>query len=142
MAHGDRVPEPRGRRLLGTARLGGDRLGQTHRDTETRHNARRRPAPARRPRLRRPPRVSTVEVSTDGGSSWSEATLSDPLPAADGDGPAADAWRQWQYSYDPPGSTHTVVVRMVDRDGNVQTSEETDPAPTGPSGWVSKEFES
>ncbi|WP_276249979.1 molybdopterin-dependent oxidoreductase [Haloarcula rara] len=86
--------------------------------------------------------VSTVEVSTDGGSSWSEATLSDPLPAADGDGPAADAWRQWQYSYDPPGSTHTVVVRMVDRDGNVQTSEETDPAPTGPSGWVSKEFES
>ena len=86
--------------------------------------------------------VSTVEVSTDGGSSWSEATLTDPLPAAEGDGRAEDAWRQWQYSYDTPGSTHTAVVRMVDRDGNVQTSEETDPAPSGPSGWVSKEFSS
>jgi len=86
--------------------------------------------------------VSAVEVSTDGGSSWSEAELSDPLPAAEGEGRAEDAWRQWRYSYDPPGSTHTAVVRMVDRDGNVQTSEETDPAPTGPSGWVSQEFDS
>ena len=86
--------------------------------------------------------VSAVEVSTDGGASWSEATLSDPLPAAEGEGPADDAWRQWRYSYDTPGSTHTVVVRMVDREGNVQTSEETDPVPTGPSGWVSREFRS
>mgnify|MGYP000588998144 CR=1 FL=1 len=86
--------------------------------------------------------VSKVEVSTDGGSSWSEATLSEPLPAVEGEEPAEDAWRQWQYSYDPPGSTHTAVVRMVDRDGNVQTSEETNPSPTGPSGWVSKEFSS
>ena len=85
--------------------------------------------------------VSKVEISTDGGASWAEATLSEPLPAAEGDGPAADAWRQWQYSYEPPGSTHTAVVRMVDRDGTVQTSEETDPAPTGPSGWVEKEFQ-
>ncbi|WP_262180647.1 molybdopterin-dependent oxidoreductase [Haloarcula laminariae] len=86
--------------------------------------------------------VSAVEVSTDGGASWSEATLSAPLPAAEGDGPAEDAWRQWKYSYDTPGSAHTAVVRMVDRDGNVQTSEETNPPPTGPSGWVSKEFQS
>ena len=85
--------------------------------------------------------VSTVEVSTDGGTSWSEATLSERLPAAEGDGAAEDAWRQWQHSYDPPGSTHTVVVRMVDRDGAVQTSEETDPSPSGPSGWVEKEFQ-
>jgi len=86
--------------------------------------------------------VSKVEVSTDGGASWAEATLSNPLPAAEGDGPAEDAWRQWQFSYEPPGDTHTVVVRMVDRDGTVQTSEETGPAPTGPSGWVQKEFQS
>ena len=86
--------------------------------------------------------VSAVEVSTDGGDSWSEAELSDPLPAVDGDGRAEDAWRQWRYSYETPGSTHTAVVRMVDRDGNVQTSEETNPAPTGPSGWVSREFDS
>ena len=84
--------------------------------------------------------VSRVEVSTDGGSSWSDATLSDPLPAADGDGDAQDAWRQWEYSYDPPGRSHTAVVRMVDAEGTVQTDEETGPRPTGPTGWVSKEF--
>jgi len=86
--------------------------------------------------------VSAVEVSTDGGSTWSEATLSDPLPAADGDGEAEDAWRQWQYTYEPPGDTHTAVVRMIDQDGTVQTDEETGPYPSGPSGWVSQEFES
>jgi len=86
--------------------------------------------------------VASVEVSTDGGSSWEEATLSEPLPAADGEGRAEDAWRQWRYSYEPPGSSHTAVVRMVDRDGTVQTREETGPYPSGPSGWVSKEFQS
>jgi hypothetical protein len=86
--------------------------------------------------------VSTVEVSTDGGDSWSEASLSEPLPAVDGEGRAEDAWRQWTYSYEPPGSSHTAVVRMVDRDGTVQTMEETGPFPTGPSGWVAREFQS
>ena len=86
--------------------------------------------------------VSRVEVSTDGGSTWSEASLSEPLPAADGEGRAIDAWRQWEYSYDPPGSNHTAVVRMVTEDGTVQTDEETGPFPTGPSGWVSREFQS
>lgn len=86
--------------------------------------------------------VSAVDVSTDGGSSWSRASLSEPLPAAEGDGTAEDAWRQWQYSYDPPGESHEVVVRMIDRDGTVQTDEETGPYPTGPSGWVSKAFQS
>ena len=86
--------------------------------------------------------VSTVEVSTDGGSTWTEASLSEPLPAADGEGRAEDAWRQWQYSYEPPGDTHEVVVRMVDESGTVQTEEETGPYPTGPSGWVSQEFQS
>jgi len=85
--------------------------------------------------------VSTVEVSTDGGSTWSEATLSEPLPAADGDGRAEDAWRQWQYTYDPPGDAHTAVVRMIDESGTVQTDEETGPYPSGPSGWVSQEFQ-
>ena len=86
--------------------------------------------------------VSAVDVSTDGGSTWTEAALSEPLPAVDGEGRAADAWRQWQYSYEPPGETHEVVVRMIDESGTVQTEEETGPYPTGPSGWVSQEFQS
>ena len=85
--------------------------------------------------------VARVELSTDGGETWTDAELSEPLPAADGDGPAMDAWRQWQYSYDPPSGSHTVVVRMVDRNGTVQTEEATGPRPTGPSGWVSREFQ-
>ncbi|MDS0278088.1 molybdopterin-dependent oxidoreductase [Halomicroarcula sp. S1AR25-4] len=84
--------------------------------------------------------ISRVEVSTDGGETWADATLSDPLPAVDGDGAAEDAWRQWVYAYDPPSGGHTAVVRMVDGEGTVQTAEETNPVPSGPSGWVSREF--
>ncbi|MDS0220901.1 sulfite oxidase [Haloarcula sp. S1AR25-5A] len=84
--------------------------------------------------------VQRVEVSTDGGETWADATLSDQLPAASGDGPAEDAWRQWEYTYDPPSGSHTVVVRMVDQRGEVQPEEETDSYPSGPSGWVSKQY--
>ncbi|MFC6973841.1 molybdopterin-dependent oxidoreductase [Halomicroarcula sp. GCM10025709] len=77
--------------------------------------------------------VSAVEVSTDGGETWSAATLSEPLPDD-------DVWRQWTYTYDPPADAHTVVVRMVDEDGTVQPSEETGRFPSGPSGWVTREF--
>jgi len=72
--------------------------------------------------------IQRVEVSTDGGDSWTDATLSEPLP---GD----DVWRQWRHRYDPDGA-HEVVVRAVDRDGNVQTEAESNPAPTGATGWV------
>jgi len=72
--------------------------------------------------------VQRVEVSTDGGDNWADAELSDPLP---GD----DVWRQWRYEYEADG-THEVVVRAVDQDGNIQTPDETDPAPTGATGWV------
>ncbi|AEM57756.1 sulfite oxidase [Haloarcula hispanica N601] len=84
--------------------------------------------------------VQRVEVSTDGGETWADATLSDQLPAADGNGPAEDAWRQWEYTYDLPSGGHTVVVRMVDQRGEVQPEEETDSYPSGPSGWVSKQY--
>ncbi len=75
--------------------------------------------------------VSAVEVSTDGGDTWIEATLSEPLP---GD----DVWRQWLHEYDAPGREHEVVVRAVEADGTVQPSEEANPFPSGPSGWVSR----
>jgi DMSO/TMAO reductase YedYZ molybdopterin-dependent catalytic subunit len=75
--------------------------------------------------------IDRVEVSTDGGDSWSEATLSEPLP---GD----DVWRQWSYSYDSPGGEHDVVVRATDGEGTLQPKAETDAFPSGPSGWVSR----
>ncbi|EMA32711.1 sulfite oxidase [Haloarcula japonica] len=84
--------------------------------------------------------VQRVEVSTDDGETWADATLSDQLPAADGDGPAEDAWRQWEYTYDPPSDGHTVVVRMVDQRGETQPADETDSYPSGASGWVSKQY--
>lgn len=88
--------------------------------------------------------VSGVEVSTDGGDSWTEADLSDPLPeadwpGADEGGPAEDVWRQWKYAFDAePGTDYDVVVRAIEETGAVQPDEETDPFPSGASGWASR----
>ena len=75
--------------------------------------------------------IERVEVSTDGGSTWTDAQLSDPLP---GD----DVWRQWVYRYDPPDGEHEVVVRATDGLGTLQPEDERKAYPNGPSGWVSK----
>jgi hypothetical protein len=74
--------------------------------------------------------IERVEVSTDGGSTWTDAQLSDPLP---GD----DVWRQWVYRYDPPDGEHEVVVRATDGLGTLQPEDERKAYPSGPSGWVS-----
>ncbi len=75
--------------------------------------------------------VSAVEVSTDGGDSWSNARLSEELPGE-------DVWRQWAYDYEPPGGQHEVVVRAIEDGGTVQTEEEMGSFPNGPTGWVSQ----
>jgi len=72
--------------------------------------------------------IERVEVSTDGGDSWTDATLSDPLSDA-------DVWRQWRHVFDPDGE-HEVVVRATDGEANRQIREPSDPSPTGSSGWV------
>ena len=74
--------------------------------------------------------VDAVEVSVDGGESWNEATLTEPLPGK-------DVWRQWSYEFEGSG-THDVVVRAVDGTGKVQTREENSPIPSGATGWVEK----
>ncbi|WP_435063199.1 molybdopterin-dependent oxidoreductase [Halobaculum sp. EA56] len=92
--------------------------------------------------------VSAVEVSTDGGDTWTEAEVTERLPGptpADADpddpavaaGEAADAWRGWRHEYEADAE-HEVVVRAVERDGTVQSPEESDPFPSGASGWVSR----
>ena len=75
--------------------------------------------------------IERVEVSTDGGETWTDATLSDPLP---GD----DVWRHWMYRYDPPAGKHEVVVRATDGTGTLQPRDEQEAYPNGPSGWVSQ----
>jgi DMSO/TMAO reductase YedYZ molybdopterin-dependent catalytic subunit len=75
--------------------------------------------------------IDRVEVSTDGGETWTDATLSEPLPGT-------DVWRQWVYRYDPPEGAHEVVVRATDGEGTLQSSEESGAFPSGPTGWVSQ----
>jgi hypothetical protein len=77
--------------------------------------------------------ISAVEVSTDGGDSWVEAELSDPLPGE-------DAWRQWRHEIESPG-TYDVVVRAIDGNGDLQVREESGPVPSGATGWVRETVE-
>lgn len=77
--------------------------------------------------------IRRVEVSTDGGSSWTNAELTEPL------GPL-DSWQQWRYTFDPDEPTD-VIVRAVDENGEVQPEMESDSFPDGPSGWVSRTIE-
>ncbi|WP_408959739.1 molybdopterin-dependent oxidoreductase [Natrinema sp. 74] len=74
--------------------------------------------------------IGAVEVSTDGGDTWDDAELSEPLP---GD----DVWRQWRYEYGAAGS-HEVIVRARDADGTLQIPETDGPKPDGATGWVSE----
>jgi DMSO/TMAO reductase YedYZ molybdopterin-dependent catalytic subunit len=74
--------------------------------------------------------IERVDVSTDGGSTWTEAELSEPLPDE-------DVWRQYRYEFEPDG-THEVVVRAVDGEGTMQEQEQSDPAPSGATGWVQR----
>lgn len=78
--------------------------------------------------------IDNVEVSTDGGNSWTDATLSAVLtPNLNG-----DVWRQWEYTYDSPGESHEVVVRATDGTGTLQPKKTQKPFPSGATGWVSK----
>lgn len=76
--------------------------------------------------------ISAVEVSADGGDTWNEAELSEPLPGR-------AVWRQWKYAYEPPGGSHEVVVRAIDGEGTLQPEADSGPYPSGASGWVSQE---
>ena len=70
--------------------------------------------------------VKAVQVRFDDGA-WQEATLADSV--------SADTWRQWVYRWTPDAGPHTIRVRAVSADGQVQTSVERPPAPNGATGW-------
>ncbi len=72
--------------------------------------------------------VSRVEVSVDGGSTWSDATITYPGTML--------SWALWSYDWRPtaPGAT-TLVVRMTDRTGQLQTADERGIVPMGATGY-------
>ena len=75
--------------------------------------------------------ISKVEVSTDGGRSWTEAELKEPL---NGD----LSWRLWAYPWTPDRSGEVLVMcRAVDGSGDLQQAEETPPHPSGAGGYHS-----
>jgi DMSO/TMAO reductase YedYZ molybdopterin-dependent catalytic subunit len=74
--------------------------------------------------------IQRVEVSTDAGSSWSNAAL---LPSL---GPST--WVFWQYAWQPAQSgAATLMVRAIDGTGQPQTDRRVDPFPNGSSGYHS-----
>jgi DMSO/TMAO reductase YedYZ molybdopterin-dependent catalytic subunit len=74
--------------------------------------------------------ISRVEVSVDGGRSWAEARLKDPISDL--------SWRLWAYRWVPDrAGDHAVMCRATDGTGTVQTAVEADPHPDGASGYDS-----
>ncbi len=72
-------------------------------------------------------RIMRVELSTDGGESWREATLEPEL--------SPSAWRFWRYRWELPSpGRYSLAVRATDGTGRVQSSEEQPPFPDGATG--------
>ena len=59
--------------------------------------------------------IATVEVSTDGGKSWSEAEVEDAE--------SPWAWRGWRFRWDADPGTHELRCRTQDAEGNAQPDE-------------------
>lgn len=70
--------------------------------------------------------VQGVEVMIDGGG-WQQAQLSTPI--------SADTWVQWRLPWDAPKGDHTLAVRAIGADGEVQTSRVADVLPDGATGY-------
>jgi len=61
-------------------------------------------------------RIERVEVSTDGGTSWRQATL--------GEQPTSTEWVPWEVDWEAEPGEHQLVVRAADDAGNVQPLEQ------------------
>ena len=60
--------------------------------------------------------VARVEVSADGGKTWSEATLEEPV--------GRFAWRGWSFGWNAKPGTHTLSARATSAKGEMQPDEE------------------
>ena len=72
--------------------------------------------------------ISRVEASIDGGATWRDAAITQPL--------GASTWVQWVLVWDDlaPGA-HEILARAIDATGAVQTSEENGSFPAGATGY-------
>jgi DMSO/TMAO reductase YedYZ molybdopterin-dependent catalytic subunit len=71
--------------------------------------------------------VSRVEVTTDGGRSWSETMLQEPIAPA--------AWTRWAFRWTPSDAGEIdVACRATDGNGDLQTDAVADPHPSGATG--------
>ncbi len=73
--------------------------------------------------------ISQVEVSFDGGSTWTEASIREN-PSPDG-----FSWVIWSMWWDATEGTYDLVVRATDGMGETQTEERAPELPDGSSGW-------
>ena len=72
--------------------------------------------------------IQRVEVSTDNGTTWSDAQLAPPL--------SQDTWILWTYQWHPAARGHyTLVARATDGTGQVQTSQWQSTVPNGGTGY-------
>ncbi len=72
--------------------------------------------------------ISKVEVSTDGGNTWTAASLTDPL--------SKYTWVFWSSQWNPPGiGSYKLMVRATDGTGATQTAVVSDPFPNGATGY-------
>ncbi|MDE0116573.1 MAG: molybdopterin-dependent oxidoreductase [bacterium] len=70
--------------------------------------------------------IERVEVQVD-GEDWVEAELSRET--------TVNSWRQWMVTWNATPGEHLVRVRATDGTGTTQTSQISNPAPDGATGW-------
>lgn len=72
--------------------------------------------------------IAKVEVSVDGGRTWSEAMLKDPVSPI--------SWRHWAYEWTPDDRGRaSVMARATDGEGRVQVKATAPPHPDGATGY-------
>ena len=71
--------------------------------------------------------ISEVDVSLDNGASWQRATLKRPYSNL--------TWVLWELPWTPTPGNHTIIVRAIDLEGNVQNPNPAPPLPNGSSGY-------
>ena len=69
--------------------------------------------------------ISGVQVQINGGA-WQDAKLATVV--------TVDSWLQWSFAWDAKKGNHTIAVRAIGGDGEVQTAALADPAPNGSTG--------
>jgi DMSO/TMAO reductase YedYZ molybdopterin-dependent catalytic subunit len=72
--------------------------------------------------------ISKVEVSSDGGATWKEARIKDPL--------SPYTWILWATELNVAmKGNYKIIVRATDKTGKIQTAEVRDPFPNGAMGY-------